>query len=202
MKIDRRVSMSKAALKVYYQRDIPLSEKIAAWNEIILTMPDCWTKVVVNEEGRCKYIDFTNFLVEYISLQQKLLEQIMDSAVSAYFFVMRGDFSQPKGPFDCFDVCREKALNKIKVNREYKGFIILQYSRPYKEMTADEIFDYGDEKIWCTLNRNGQITYIESDGGSDKEHRLTAVFTGIIEDEFNSTENPEEASPYSDLEEE
>ena len=73
-------TLPEAAFLVWQCATAPLSEKHAAWRELIKTMPDCRME---RRRNMCEIQSMHGFLQEYIELEEKQLREQLYAAVMA-----------------------------------------------------------------------------------------------------------------------
>ena len=103
----------EAAFLVYWCKNAALEERIAAWREIIDTMPNCAMAERLNLEA---IPDFHQFLRDYIDLQERDLRRFKepDGCVYVCELSRRGELcgDMEFGPFSDFDRCLSAAIRR------------------------------------------------------------------------------------------
>ena len=88
-------TLPEAAFLVWQCATAPLSEKHAAWRELIKTMPDCRME---RRRNMCEIQSMHGFLQEYIELEEKLLRNFHRESDAVYFYsVLLKDEHFPDG---------------------------------------------------------------------------------------------------------
>lgn len=93
-------TLPEAAFLIWQCAPAALSEKHAAWRELIQTMPDCRME---RRRNMCEIQSMHSFLQEYIELEEKLLRDFHRESDAVYFYnILRKDeafcdgFSEPE----------------------------------------------------------------------------------------------------------
>ena len=88
-------TLPEAAFLIWQCATAPLSEKHAAWRELIKTMPDCRME---RRRNMCEIQSMHGFLQEYIELEEKLLRNFHRESDAVYFYsVLLKDEHFPDG---------------------------------------------------------------------------------------------------------
>lgn len=121
-------TLPEAAFLVWQCATAPLSEKHAAWRELIKTMPDCRME---RRRIMCEIQSMHGFLQEYIELEEKLLRDFHRESDAVYFYnILRKD----EGFCDGFS-------ESEKYERAFPAFSHCLAA------VKEEICDYGAEDI-------------------------------------------------------
>ena len=102
-KIGYEFTAPEAAFVVYWSDNATLDEKIVAWREIVETMADCSM-----EEHGCRKSapSFHRFLLDFIDLQKRKVEQFFDSRGCVYSYsYFEGGFQDDGNVFSNVEDC-------------------------------------------------------------------------------------------------
>lgn len=168
-KINCQFSTVEAAFIVWQSGRVPLTEKIAAWREIIDTMPDCSLPLRRNN-GFIK--SFHAKLVDYIEQQEQRLDKFIRNERFSYYIT--SSFGTGGGcESDRYDSL-EKMYGDIRDE--------IAFCRKNPENKSDKhkypciINIYGKNNIWARLNYNLEITFVEDDLDTLDEFKLSSLF--------------------------
>ncbi len=170
--IDYKFTAVEAAFIVYWCCSATLDDKIAAWQEIVETMPDCAMDKRSNKEPRSS---LHGFLLDYIDLQKREIEQFFDSTGYAYSYSYYEDGYQEDGNLfnsaeDCIDYAKEY-WNKDRWNEDDAP---LEYRLEKKPI--DHPCSSGASKLH--LNRDMEILSVYCAGNSESDADLDLMFDG------------------------
>lgn len=170
-KLNYSFTAPEAAFLVYWCKSATLNEKIAAWREIIDTMPNCAMAGRLNLET---IPDFHQFLRDYIDLQERDLRRFKepDGCVYVCELSRRGELcgDMEFGPFSDFDRCLSAAIRRA-AEEETVGLRI--FKRP---------MDPGEDLTWddyCILTLQGEVCQLDCRAISDRDLDLSLAFDGM-----------------------
>ena len=112
-KLNYAFTTPEAAFLVYWYKAATLEERIAAWREIIHTMPNCAMAERLNLEA---IPDFHQFLRDHIDLQERDLRRFKEPEGCVYVYELsrQGELcgDMEFGPFSDFDRCLSAAIRR------------------------------------------------------------------------------------------
>lgn len=170
-KLNYSFTTPEAAFLVYWCKNVALEERIAAWREIIDTMPNCAMAERLNLEA---IPDFHQFLRDYIDLQERDMRRFKepDGCVYVCELSRQGELcgDMEFGPFSDFDRCLSAAIRRA-AEEETVGLRI--FKRP---------MDPGEDLTWddyCILTLQGEVCQLECREFNDRETDLSIAFEGM-----------------------
>ena len=104
----------EAAWLIFNNHKLCLRDRHEAWNEIIASMPDM--KIRTNRKKEIVYDSLHKFLQDYISMEQKWLDEFFSHSEEKYYsYVFRAcDDSEKHGNvFDSYDICLKNLKEDI-----------------------------------------------------------------------------------------
>ena len=175
--IDYKFSASDAAWIVNRCVDLPLDEKISAWNVIMNTMPDCRLVSPYNGET---VESFYSLLKAYIDLEKAYLEDFRkcgDDEYYEYYYVYEDRyhslFHPYSGPCRSYDECFSKIIEK-DTRTDIAGYCMRKKG-----------FD-PHEAMFCQYSKDGKLLDVEGRDlkGYDKDehYRITYLFINMWPD--------------------
>lgn len=170
-KLNYSFTTPEAAFLVYWCKAATLEERIAAWREIIDTMPNCAMAERLNLEA---IPDFHQFLRDYIDLQERDLRRFKepDGCVYVCELSRQGELcgDMEFGPFSDFDRCLSAAIRRA-AEEETVGLRI--FKRPMDPGEDSPREDY------CILTPQGEVCQLECRALSDRDLDLSLAFDGM-----------------------
>lgn len=170
-KLNYSFTTPEAAFLVYWCKDATLEERIAAWREIIDTMPNCAMAERLNLEA---IPDFHQFLRDYIDLQERDLRRFKEPEGCVYVCELsrQGELcgDMEFGPFSDFDRCLSAAIRRA-AEEETVGLRI--FKRPMDPGEDSPREDY------CILTPQGEVCQLECRALSDRDLDLSLAFDGM-----------------------
>lgn len=170
-KLNYSFTTPEAAFLVYWCKNAALEERIAAWREIIDTMPNCAMAERMNLEA---IPDFHQFLRDYIDLQERDLRRFKepDGCVYVCELSRQGELcgDMEFGPFSDFDRCLSAAIRRA-AEEEAVGLRI--FKRP---MDPGEDWPRED---YCILTPQGEVCQLECRELNDRDLDLSLAFEGM-----------------------
>ena len=170
-KLNYSFTTPEAAFLVYWCKAATLEERIAAWREIIGTMPNCAMAERLNLEA---IPDFHQFLRDYIDLQERDLRRFKEPDGCVYVCELSrrselcGDMEF--GPFSDFNLC---LFAGIREAAEKKAIGLRIFKRP---MDPGENSPWGD---YCVLTPQGEVCQLECRELNDRDLDLSLAFDGM-----------------------
>ena len=170
-KLNYSFTTPEAAFLVYWCKAATLEERIAAWREIIDTMPNCAMAERLNLEA---IPDFHQFLRDYIDLQERDLRRFKEPDGCVYVCELSrrselcGDMEF--GPFSDFNLC---LFAGIREAAEKKAIGLRIFKRP---MDPGENSPWGD---YCVLTPQGEVCQLECRELNDRDLDLSLAFDGM-----------------------
>lgn len=170
-KLNYAFTTPEAAFLVYRCKAATLVERIAAWREIIDTMPNCAMAERMNLEA---IPDFHQFLQDYIDLQERNLRRFRELEGCVYVCELSrwgelcGDMEF--GPFSDFERCLSAAIRRA-AEEETVGLRI--FKRPMDPGEDSPREDY------CILTPQGEVCQLECRALSDRDTDLSIAFEGM-----------------------
>lgn len=168
VEIQYRFSTEEKMFLIWYCKSATLNEKIAAWREIIDTMPNCAMAGRLNLEA---IPDFHQFLRDYIDLQERDLRRFKEPDGRVYVCELsrQGELcgDMEFGPFSDFDRCLSAAIRRA-AEEETVGLRI--FKRP---MDPEEDLTWDD---YCILTPQGGVCQLEYRALSDRDTDLSIAF--------------------------
>lgn len=136
----------EAAWLIYQCRNKTLEEKFLAWEEIIVSMPDC----KIDERSNCMEIEsLHDFLREYIELQRKLVDEFQkEDGACIYRFSIKWGEDRILHEDGCIYSSYEKCLKAAQ--EECEG-------------DTDEVDEMRIEKVWIDTDRKSICVYMNED---------------------------------------
>lgn len=173
-KLNYAFTTPEAAFLVYWCKAATLEERIAAWREIIDTMPNC----AMAERMDLETIpDFHQFLRDYIDLQERDLRRFKEPDGCVYVCELSRRSKWGKlcvdmefGPFSDFDRCLSAGIREA-AEEETVGLRI--FKRP---MDPGEDSPWGD---YCVLTPQGEVCQLECRELNDRDLDLSLAFDGM-----------------------
>ena len=170
-KLNYSFTTPEAAFLVYWCKSATLNERIAAWREIIDTMPNCAMAGRLNLEA---IPDFHQFLRDYIDLQERDLRRFKEPEGCVYVCELsrQGELcgDMEFGPFSDFDRCLSAAIRRA-AEEETVGLRI--FKRPMDPGEDSPREDY------CILTPQGEVCQLECRALSDRDTDLSIAFDGM-----------------------
>ena len=171
-KLNYAFTTPEAAFLVYWCKAATLEERIAAWREIIDTMPNCAMAERMDLEA---IPDFHQFLRDYIDLQERDLRRFKepDGCVYVCELSRRGKLccvDMEFGPFSDFDRCLSAGIREA-AEKETVGLRI--FKRP---MDPGEDSPWGD---YCVLTPQGEVCQLDCREFNDRDLDLSIAFEGM-----------------------
>lgn len=170
-RLNYRFTTPEAAFLVYWCKTAALEEKIAAWREIIDTMPNCAMAERLNLEA---IPDFHQFLRDYIDLQKRDLRRFKepDGCVYVCELSRQGELcgDMTFGPFSAFDRCLSAGIREAAAE-ETVGLRI--FKRPMDPGEDSPREDY------CVLTPQGEVCQPDCRPLSDRDCELSIAFEGM-----------------------
>ena len=166
-----RFTTPEAAFLVWHCHTATLDEKIAAWREIIDTMPNCSMNPRRFELG---IPDYHEFLRRYIDLQMCDLEQFKDASEGLYSWkALFGclEESVSSAVYTSYCRCLDAAKDWAADDDGCTGFTISKYL-----IDADEKRSWADS---VRFNRNGQIVNVHCLDTCEEDSNLSMMFTSM-----------------------
>ena len=166
-----RFTTPEAAFLVWHCHTATLDEKIAAWREIIDTMPNCSMNPRRFELG---IPDYHEFLRRYIDLQMCDLEQFKDASEGLYSWkALFGclEESVSSAVYTSYCRCLDAAKDWAADDDGCTGFTISKYL-----IDADEKRSWADS---VRFNRNGQIVNVDCLDTCEEDSNLSMMFTSM-----------------------
>lgn len=170
-KLNYAFTTPEAAFLVYWCKAATLEERIAAWREIIDTMPNCAMAERLNLEA---IPDFHQFLRDYIDLQERDLRRFKEPEGCVYVCELsrQGELcgDMEFGPFSDFDRCLSAAIRRA-AEEETVGLRI--FKRP---------MDPGEDSLredYCILTPQGEVCQLDCRAISDRDLDLSLAFDGM-----------------------
>lgn len=166
------LTVPEAAFIVYWCSGITLEEKIAAWQEIINTMPDC----ALEERLNLMRIDsFHSFLRDYIDLQKQSIKNFISGAECIYGYAYKKDewYEDHETLFpdyeSCVQYCKQDVLSDASIDKIRIWKCALY---PHQRGRSETI----------TFNNNMEIESVECYTGSDYQAEVDRAFEGMCFD--------------------
>lgn len=170
-KLNYAFTTPEAAFLVYWCKAAALEERIAAWREIIDTMPNCSVAERLHQDA---IPDFHQFLRDYIDLQERELRRFKepDGCVYVCELSRRGELcgDMEFGPFSDFDRCLSEAIRRA-AEEETVGLRI--FKRPMDPGEDSPREDY------CILTPQGEVCQLECRALNDRDTDLSIAFEGM-----------------------
>ena len=170
-KLNYSFTTPEAAFLVYWCKNAALEERIAAWREIIDTMPNCAMAERMNLEA---IPDFRQFLRDYIDLQERDLRRFKEPEGCVYVCELSRQgklcVDMEFGPFSDFDRCLSAAIRRA-AEEEAVGLRI--FKRP---MDPGEDWPRED---YCILTPQGEVCQLECRELNDRDLDLSLAFEGM-----------------------
>ena len=170
-KLNYAFTTPEAAFLVYWCKAATLEERIAAWREIIDTMPNCAMAERMDLEA---IPDFHQFLRDYIDLQERDLRRFKepDGCVYVCELSRQGELcgDMEFGPFSDFDRCLSAAIRRA-AEEETVGLRI--FKRPMDPGEDSPREDY------CILTPQGEVCQLDCRAISDRDLDLSLAFDGM-----------------------
>lgn len=169
MKLDYQFTTPEAAFLVRHCRTATLDEKIAAWKDIINTMPNC---SMSPRRFGLDIHDFHEFLRRYIDLQMRYQQQFRNATGGVYSWKAlfgRQDEAASSVVYTDYFRCLDAAKDWMANDDSCTGFII-----------SKNLLGTGQERSWADsvrFNRNGQIVNIHCLDACEKDSDLSIMFT-------------------------
>ena len=152
-KLNYAFTTPEAAFLVYWYKAATLEERIAAWREIIHTMPNCAMAERLNLEA---IPDFHQFLRDHIDLQERDLRRFKEPEGCVYVYELsrQGELcgDMEFGPFSDFEHCLSAAIRRA-AEEETVGLRI--FKRPMDPGEDSPREDY------CILTLQGEVCQLE-----------------------------------------
>lgn len=170
-KLNYSFTTPEAAFLVYRCKAATLEERIAAWREIIDTMPNCAMSERLNLEA---IPDFHQFLRDYIDLQERDLRRFKEPDGCVYVCEQSwrselcGDMEL--GPFSDFERCLSAAI-RMAAEEETVGLRI--FKRPMDPGEDSPREDY------CILTLQGEVCQLECREFNDRDLDMSIAFDGM-----------------------
>lgn len=170
----------EAAFLVWHSRTATLDEKIAAWREIIDTMPNCSMDARRCWQGQ-GIPDFHVFLRRYIALQNRYVQKFKYGGDAVYRWkeAHGNECSETDlHVYTMYEQCFGKAMEWMAereenetCNEDHLGFIIEKLLvNPSEEQQADRLF----------FDHHGQIASISCIYDNDEDVALDNSFDGMF----------------------
>ena len=170
-KLNYAFTAPEAAFLVYWCKTAALEERIAAWREIIDTMPNCAMAERLNLET---IPNFHQFLRDYIDLQERDLRRFKepDGCVYVCELSRQGELcgDMEFGPFSDFDCCLSAGIREA-AEEETVGLRI--FKRPMNPGKDSPREDY------CVLPPQGAVCQLECRALNDRDTDLSIAFEGM-----------------------
>ncbi len=170
-KLNYTFTTPEAAFLVYWCKTATLEERIAAWREIIDTIPNCAMAERLNLEA---IPDFHQFLRDYIDLQERSLRRFKepDGCVYVCELSRQGELCRDMlfGPFSNFDRCLSAGIRDAADENTVGLRIIKRPMDPGEDLAWDD---------YCILTPQGEVCQLECRALSDRDIDLSIVFEGM-----------------------
>lgn len=180
----------EAAYIVHHSRYAALDEKIAAWQEIVDTMPNCSMPARLNMS---EIPDFHEFLQTYIDLQRKKLQLFNNPRDSVYFYNIvweydaESEFSRQSqcdfcGPFSTASIALEHALRgaleEVQASSSPTAGRVRFYEISKRQLNDEDAYGNADRAIFLpSLNlQNVDIHYRKL---TRREYDVDSAFAGM-----------------------
>ncbi len=169
--LDYQFTTPETAFLVWYCHTATLDEKIAAWQGIIDTMPNC------SMNPRCFELgipDFHKFLRRYIDLQMRQLQQFNDATGGVYSLkalFARREENVSSAVYTSYCRCLNAAKDWAADDDGCTGFIISKH-----------LIDADEKRRWTDsvrFNRNGQIVNVHCLDTCEEDSNLSMMFTSM-----------------------
>lgn len=164
-------SAEQAAFLIHRSRERSLSEKHAAYREIIATMPD----VSLPERAWCPAVPSLHaFLADFIDVEEQLLTAFLDPNDGVYSFVgysnsVWGGCDSDPLVYPTFESC----LEKLRDTSRYDPLIRAEVTR--QELGAEKPLLY--DRICVSLNANFEIVSIKDYDPKSKYSKAEDFFS-------------------------
>ena len=168
-RLDYQFTTPEAAFLTWYCHTATLDEKIAAWREIIDTMPNC---SMGPRRFGLDIPNFHKFLRRYIDLQMRYLQQFRDATGGVYswkaLFARREENVSSvvyTNYFRCLDAAKDWAAN----DNGCTGFVI-----------SKNLIGVDQKRSWADsvrFNRNSQIVSVHCLDTCEEDSDLSTMFT-------------------------
>lgn len=170
-KLNYSFTAPEAAFLVYWCKSATLNEKIAAWREIIDTMPNCAMAGRMNLET---IPDFHQFLRDYIDLQERDLRRFKEPEGCVYVCELsrRGELcgDMEFGPFSDFEHCLSDCQYAGIRENTFNLRIIKRPMDPGEDLTWDD---------YCVLTLQGEVCQLDCREFNDRDLDLSIAFEGM-----------------------
>ena len=163
----------EAAFVVYWSHDATLDEKIAAWLDIVETMPDCSLDERMNMEP---IPSFHAFLRDYVDLKKRELERFFEPAGFVYSYSYYEDGYEEDGSLfsnaeSCVAYAKEywsgDCWNDDDIPRKYR----------LEKKPIDQPDSCRDSELY--LDRDMRVVSVYCAGKSEAETSLSLQFDGM-----------------------